>query len=86
MHIVSRPVAIKHCLHTFCKHCFDEQVLKYRKNCPLCKVTVVTKRESRQHGKLTELMRLLNIQESAPPVSQDELNKDSRLLHEQRVA
>lgn len=83
--MVKNPVCIKHCLHFFCRECFNEQVLKYKKECPLCKVKVSTKREVRPPERLIRLMQLLNIQEEAT-LSQEELTKDGMRAHEEKVA
>lgn len=60
-------------------------MLKYKKECPLCKVQVSTKREVRPPERLIQLMKLLKIQEENT-VSQEELVKDGIIQHEQMVA
>lgn len=59
---VNEPMVIKHCLHFFCKECIDKNVLNYKKECPLCKVQLRTKRESRFYDKLRKIMNFLKPQ------------------------
>ena len=56
---VNEPLVIKHCLHFFCKECIDKNILRFKKECPLCKVQLRTKRETRFYDKLRKIMHLL---------------------------
>lgn len=57
--LVNEPMVIKHCLHFFCKNCIDKNVLNFRKECPLCKIQLRTKRETRFYDKLRKIMGLM---------------------------
>lgn len=59
---VKEPMVIKHCLHFFCKRCIDEYILRFKKECPLCKCQLRTKRETRFYDKLRKIMGLLSRQ------------------------
>lgn len=59
---VKEPMVIKHCLHFFCKACIDQYILRFKKECPLCKCQLRTKRETRFYDKLRNIMTLLKTQ------------------------
>lgn len=59
---VEEPVVIKHCLHFFCKECIDRTILNFKKECPICKIELRTKRETRMYEKLKVIMGLLQHQ------------------------
>lgn len=62
MDLVSEPLVIKHCLHFFCKKCIDKNILQFKKECPLCKIPLRTKRETRYYDKLRDIMGLVKSQ------------------------
>jgi hypothetical protein len=49
---------IKHCLHFFCKECIDKS-FGFKKECPLCKKSMSTRRVLRKYDKINEILKLL---------------------------
>mmetsp|Transcript_14987 Transcript_14987/g.20337 ORF Transcript_14987/g.20337 Transcript_14987/m.20337 type:complete len:137 (-) Transcript_14987:1034-1444(-) len=59
MEPVNDPTVIKHCLHFFCKQCVEKSIRHYKKECPLCKLTMKTHRELRSYAKMQRILKIL---------------------------
>jgi len=59
MSVTVQPQFVKYCLHFFCKECMFQQINRNKKECPLCKIPMGTKREMRDYRKLEDIIRIL---------------------------
>ena len=59
METVTNPQVIKHCLHFFCKACIENAIIRYKRECPLCKESLRTHRELRAYTKMERIVTLI---------------------------
>ncbi|GFH50237.1 hypothetical protein CTEN210_06713 [Chaetoceros tenuissimus] len=58
LHTFENPYMIPECCHRFCKHCIEESLALNKKECPLCRCNVTSKRVLRKDeliGKISEV-------------------------------
>lgn len=55
------PHIVPECCHRFCKGCIDE-ALKYRRECPICRGRVTSRRSLRRDGLFAKLLHLLEVE------------------------
>eukprot|EP00347_Sterkiella_histriomuscorum_P009607 403340560 len=58
--IAADPGVIKHCLHFFCKNCIETCIRQYKKECPMCKKNMGTKRELRRNRAFENIIKVLS--------------------------
>ena len=81
LEIMQDPVNVKTCLHKFCNKCIERFIRVEKKECPICRTSIGSRRLLRKDNKLREIIELLipNLEEYQT-YEQEEVERNIRAI------